>query len=68
MVVHPDGEKWVLEEQINEMLKTVAQILDKENYFLILNMYSMGFSSLIVENLVKCSFEHSKNHEFGNFT
>ncbi|MDI9857783.1 MULTISPECIES: class I SAM-dependent methyltransferase [Flectobacillus] len=61
----PDGEKWVLEEQINEMLKTVAQILDKENYFLILNMYSMGFSSLIVENLVKCSFEHSKNHEFG---
>ncbi len=61
----PDGEKWVLEEQINEMLKTVAQILDKENYFLILNMYSMGFSSLIVENLVKCSFTQEKNHEFG---
>ncbi|WP_044171180.1 class I SAM-dependent methyltransferase [Flectobacillus major] len=61
----PDGEKWVLEEQINEMLKTVAQILDKENYFLILNMYSMGFSSLIVENLVKCSFSQTQNHEFG---
>ncbi|PWK18875.1 23S rRNA (cytosine1962-C5)-methyltransferase [Arcicella aurantiaca] len=61
----PDGERWILEEQINELLKTVAQILDKENYFLILNMYSMGFSSLIVENLVKCSFEQSKNHEFG---
>jgi len=61
----PDGEKWILEEQINELLKTVAQILDKENYFLILNMYSMGFSSLIVENLVKCSFSQTQNHEFG---
>ncbi|MEA5401408.1 class I SAM-dependent methyltransferase [Arcicella sp. DC2W] len=61
----PDGEKWILEEQINELLKTVAQILDKENYFLILNMYSMGFSSLIVENLVKCSFSQTLNHEFG---
>jgi 23S rRNA (cytosine1962-C5)-methyltransferase len=61
----PDGEKWILEEQINELLKTVAQILDKENYFLILNMYSMGFSSLIVENLVKCSFTQTQNHEFG---
>ena len=28
-------------------------------------MYSMGFSSLIIENLVKCSFEQEKNHEFG---
>jgi 23S rRNA (cytosine1962-C5)-methyltransferase len=61
----PDGERWILEEQINELLKTVEQILDKENYFLILNMYSMGFSSLIVENLVKCSFTQTKNHEFG---
>lgn len=61
----PDGERWILEEQINELLKTVAQILDKENYFLILNMYSMGFSSLIVENLVKCSFSQTQNHEFG---
>jgi 23S rRNA (cytosine1962-C5)-methyltransferase len=61
----PDGERWILEEQINELLKTVAEILDKENYFLILNMYSMGFSSLIVENLVKCSFEQEKNHVFG---
>ena len=51
--------------QINELLKTVEQILDKENYFLILNMYSMGFSSLIVENLVKCSFSQEKNHECG---
>lgn len=61
----PDGERWILEEQINELLKTVSEILDKEHYFLILNMYSMGFSSLIVENLIKCSFKQEKNHEFG---
>ncbi len=61
----PDGEKWILEEQINEMLKTVAELLDKENYFMILNTYSMGFSSLIIENLIKCSFPDRKNHSFG---
>ncbi|MBP6385719.1 MAG: class I SAM-dependent methyltransferase [Pseudarcicella sp.] len=61
----PDGEKWVLEEQINDLLKTVAEILDKENYFLILNTYSMGFSSLIIENLIHSCFPNRANHAFG---
>jgi 23S rRNA (cytosine1962-C5)-methyltransferase len=60
-----DGEKWVLEEQLNEMLKEVNKILDKENYFLIMNLYSLGLSSLIVQNLVKSSFPETLNQEFG---
>lgn len=61
----PDGEKWVLEEQINEMLKVCAEILDKENHFLILNMYSLSFSSLIAANLIKTNFDAVKNAEHG---
>ncbi|MFN8356031.1 MAG: class I SAM-dependent methyltransferase [Spirosomataceae bacterium] len=61
----PDGEKWVLEEGINELLKDCAQLLDPVNHFLILNMYSMGFSSLIVENLVQTTFQSIKNKECG---
>lgn len=61
----PDGEKWVLEEQINEMLKVCAEILDKENHFLILNMYSLSFSSLIAANLIKTNFEKVENAEHG---
>ncbi len=47
-----DGEKWKLEDQINEMIFDVLQLLDNENHFLILNTYSLGFSSLILQNLL----------------
>jgi 23S rRNA (cytosine1962-C5)-methyltransferase len=47
------GEKWKLEDNIQEMLKNVLKLLDEENHFLILNVYSLGFSSLIIENLLK---------------
>ena len=47
-----DGEKWKLEDQINEMIFDVLTLLDKENHFFILNTYSLGFSSLIIENLM----------------
>ena len=59
----PDGEKWKLEDNINEMMKGVLQLLD-EKHFLILNAYSLGFSSLILENLVKQGFK-PQNLEIG---
>jgi 23S rRNA (cytosine1962-C5)-methyltransferase len=49
----PNGESWKLEDQINDMLKNVKLLLDEEENFLILNTYSLGFSSLIIENLLK---------------
>jgi len=47
-----DGQKWKLEDMINEMMKMVFQLLE-EKHFLILNTYSLGFSSLIIENIFK---------------
>ncbi|MEO6904108.1 MAG: class I SAM-dependent methyltransferase [Bacteroidia bacterium] len=49
----PNGEKWKLEDNINEMVTTVLNLLDEKEHFLILNAYSLGFSSLIIENLLK---------------
>lgn len=49
----PTGEKWKLEDSINEMMKNVLSILDEDQHFLILNAYSLGFSPIILENLVK---------------
>ena len=60
----PDGEKWKLEDNINEMMKNVLQLLNEEEHFLILNAYSLGFSSLILENMVKQSFK-AQNLEIG---
>jgi 23S rRNA (cytosine1962-C5)-methyltransferase len=48
----PNGEKWKLEENINEMMKGVIEILDKKHHFLILNAYSLGFSAIVIENLL----------------
>ncbi|HXC05435.1 MAG TPA: class I SAM-dependent methyltransferase [Bacteroidia bacterium] len=48
----PNGEKWKLEDHINEMMKGVTALLDPKAHFMILNAYSLGFSSLIIENLL----------------
>jgi 23S rRNA (cytosine1962-C5)-methyltransferase len=61
----PNGEKWKLEDHIQEMMQDVVQLLDEEEHFLILNTYSLGFSSIIVENLIKTSFPQVQNLETG---
>lgn len=61
----PKGEKWILEENINELLKLCAKLLDPERHFLVLNMYSLSFSSLIAENLIKGSFGHVNDATHG---
>ncbi|MEM0997204.1 MAG: class I SAM-dependent methyltransferase [Bacteroidota bacterium] len=49
----PKGEKWKLEDQIDELIGYVAAILDSEQSFLVFNAYSLGFSAVILENLVR---------------
>ncbi len=52
----PNGERWKLENDIQEMMQDVAALLDSHQHFLILNTYSLGFSSLIINNLMKNLF------------
>ncbi|MEK0420542.1 MAG: hypothetical protein RLZZ161_393 [Bacteroidota bacterium] len=52
----PDGEKWILEKQINELTGMCAELLEKEHAFFLINLYSMGFSPLITENLIQSHF------------
>lgn len=54
------GERWKLDEQINEMLKEIKALLH-EQHFMVLNMYSLGMSALITENLTKQVFTASPN-------
>jgi 23S rRNA (cytosine1962-C5)-methyltransferase len=62
----PDGERWVLSEGINELLELCAKLIDRKNGFLVLNLYSLGFSSIITKNLVDHWF-NPKETEFGEF-
>ncbi|MFM6954813.1 MAG: class I SAM-dependent methyltransferase [Sphingobacteriaceae bacterium] len=61
----PNGEKWKLEDHIQEMMQDVMQLLDPEEHFLILNAYSMGFSSVIIENLLTSSMPSIQNLQVG---
>jgi 23S rRNA (cytosine1962-C5)-methyltransferase len=49
----PNKEQWKLEDNINEMVKNVLKLLDERQHFIILNTYSLSFSSLIIENLMR---------------
>lgn len=52
----PDGEKWKLDECLFEMLRTVSAILEPENSFMVLNLYSNGYSAALGETVVREAF------------
>lgn len=62
----PDGEKWVLEEGLAEIVEQCSLLLDKEQHFLVLNLYSMGLSAVVSANLAE-SFFKPTDLQFGEF-
>lgn len=60
-----DGEKWILDDNLNEMIELCGKLLLPEKSFLILNMYSIGFSALVGNNLVNSYFKRGDTNEFG---
>ncbi|MDL2330913.1 class I SAM-dependent methyltransferase [Odoribacter sp. OttesenSCG-928-A06] len=61
----PDGEKWILEENINELLSLCGQLLESKDSFLILNLYSMGLSSMLARTAVHQLIGKGKEEQFG---
>lgn len=52
----PDGERWKLDDCLFEMLRTVAQILAPHGSYMVLNLYSNGYSALLGETVVREAF------------
>ncbi len=52
----PDGEKWKLDECLFEMLQGVNSILSPKDSFLVLNLYSNGFSPLMGKTVLEQAF------------
>lgn len=62
----PDGEKWKLDECLFDMLREVASILAPRDSFLVLNLYSNGYSAALGETIVKEAFGREyKSLEYG---
>lgn len=61
----PDGEKWILEQNIGEMLDCCASLLAPSGSFLVLNLYSMGLSALLAKSAVNQAFGQPACEQFG---
>ncbi|MBE0650457.1 MAG: class I SAM-dependent methyltransferase [Bacteroidales bacterium] len=61
----PKGEKWILEDNLNEMMKSCRDILAPDNGRLILNVYAIGFSSMLVYSLGATLFPNAKQIDYG---
>ena len=53
----PDGEKWKLDECLFELLLGVNSILAPSRSFLVLNLYSNGYSAALGETLLRQAFD-----------
>lgn len=62
----PEGEKWTLQEQLDELIYMSSSLLEKKNSFFILSMYAVGLSAIVGLNVAKTHFE-MKDPEFGEF-
>jgi 23S rRNA (cytosine1962-C5)-methyltransferase len=60
-----NGESWKLEKQLNELITDVQQLLDPKAYFLLINTYSLGLSSLILPNLIDLKAYKNASLEIG---
>ncbi len=62
----PEGEKWTLEEKLNELISLSSQLLEEKNSFFVLSMYAVGLSSFVGMNVAKSHFNIAEP-EFGEF-
>ena len=60
-----NGEKWVLEDDICEMLDCCARLLEPENAFLVLNLSSMGLSPTLARTAVRQAFGAPRTEQWG---
>lgn len=60
----PEGEKWVVEDDIYPFLLDCRTLI-KPDGFVVLNLYSMGFSALLAKGLLQQVFKPGKEIEYG---
>lgn len=62
----PKGERWKLENQIEEMIEQVSGLLDPKEHFLVLNTYTPGFNTEDIERVIKTHNPRIRNLETGD--
>ena len=52
----PNGERWKLDELLFELLQDCAKIVAPKNSFVVLNLYSNGYSALLAKTALEKAF------------
>lgn len=52
----PEGEKWTLQEQLDELISMSSQLLEPKNCFFIVSMYAVGLSPIVGVNVAQTYF------------
>jgi 23S rRNA (cytosine1962-C5)-methyltransferase len=61
-----NGEKWELTQMIGDLMSDCYSLLSESKAFVVLNMYSLGHSALISNNILHSNFK-VENTEYGEF-
>ena len=61
----PDGEKWLIDQHLFPLLEHCSALLASGPSFVVLNLYSLGYSPVIAKNLLTSAFGAGMEVEHG---
>lgn len=61
----PNGERWKLDELLFELLQDCAKIVAPKNSFVVLNLYSNGYSALLAKTALEKAFGSTGDYSCG---
>ncbi|MCI1778868.1 MAG: class I SAM-dependent methyltransferase [Bacteroidales bacterium] len=64
----PGGERWKLDELLFDLLCGCARLLAPSNSFMVLNLYSNGYSALLADTAVKAAMDCGGGKEGADFS
>ncbi len=55
-----NGEVWKFEDNIDELIKLCSKVLSEDPLFFLVNSYTTGISSIVIENLLRMNLKMKK--------
>ena len=62
-----NGEVWKFEENLPELISLCMQVLSDNPLFFLINSYTTGISSIVLENILKINMKNRFGKQIGNF-
>ena len=57
----PGGEIWKWEDQLSQLIQAAGQVLDPQALFFLINSYTTGYSSVVLDNLLRTTLGKTRS-------